>query len=78
MTIRYRITVHRQQIRDASTRKITLSEHIDMCAGYSLPNFNIFPIYQCSESTTEDQRINKEQQFIRKYGPRLNRTHSGN
>ena len=78
MTIRSRMTVHRQQIRDASTRKITLSEHIDMCAGHSLPNFNIFPIYQCSDSTTEDQRINKEQQFIRKYGPRLNRTHSGN
>ena len=44
-TLRFRMTVHRQQIRDSSTRKITLSEHIDMCAGSSLPNFNIFPIY---------------------------------
>ena len=32
MSLRKRMTVHRQQIRDPTTRKINLSEHLDNCA----------------------------------------------
>ena len=72
MTLRRRMTIHRQQIREPYTRKIPLSEHIDNCAGQTMPNYFIFPFYQCSDSTTEQQRINKEMLFINKYRPKLN------
>ena len=75
MTIRRRMTVHRQQIRVPYTRKIMLSQHIDSCAGHQLPNYSIFPIYQCGDSATEEQPINKEKQFITKYRPKLNALH---
>ena len=75
-TLRQRMTVHRQQIRVPYTRMISLSEHISNCAGSTIPNYYIFPIYQCAPKTTEDQRINKEKLFILKYNPVLNRTNS--
>ena len=72
MSLRKRMTLHRQQIRDESTRQIPLSGYIEICAGMNLPNSKVFPIYKYSDSTTEQQRINKEKQFIQKYKPRLN------
>ena len=69
------MTVHRQQIRVPYTRKISLSYHIDSCAGRELPNYYIFPIYQCGDNFTEIQRINKEKQFITKFQPKLNATY---
>ena len=61
-SLRTRFTVHRQQIRDPSTRQISLSEHLDTCANR---NYSIFPFYQFPEGTTEPERINKETFFIK-------------
>ena len=72
-TLRKRMTVHRQQIRDPATRMIPLSEHIDLCAANNIPQFRIFPLYQFADTATEQIRINKENLFIRKYRPKLNR-----
>lgn len=70
--LRTRMTVHRQQIRDPSTRMLPVSGHIDICAGNIRPNFKVFPLYLFTKDTTELQRINKETLFIRKYKPLLN------
>ena len=67
------MTVHRQQIRDPTIRQITLSGHLENCARSKTPQFFIFPIYQCTNATTEQERINKETYFITKYKPELNR-----
>lgn len=72
LTIRKRMTIHRQQIRDPTTRMIPLSGHIDTCAANLIPNFLVFPLYQFSTETTQQQRENKEQLFIQKYRPILN------
>ena len=68
--LRTRFTVHRQQIRDPSVRKISLSEHLEECANTN--NYSIFPFYQCHDECTEAERINKETFFIRKYKPKNN------
>ena len=75
-TIRRRMTVHRQQIRDPSTRQIPLSEHIDLCGGQVKPNFYVFPIYQFHDNATVQERENKESFFIQKYRPKLNISNS--
>lgn len=69
-TLRNRIRVHRQQIRDASTRMLRVSEHIEKCAKTE-PYFTVFPFYKLS---CEDvlYRREKEQYFIRKFKPSLN------
>ena len=72
LTIRKRMTLHRQQIRDPSTRMIPLSGHIDSCAKNCEPKFLIFPIYQFKYQTTQQQREIKETLFIKKYKPSLN------
>ena len=61
-SLRTRFTVHRQQIRDPSTRLISVSEHLDKCANR---NYNIFPFYKFPEGTTEPERIIKETFFIK-------------
>ena len=73
MSLRKRMTVHRQQIRDPTTRQIALSEHLDVCARNKNPQFTIFPLYQCADKFTEQERINKETLFIQKYNPELNK-----
>jgi len=69
-TLRNRIRVHRQQIRDASTRMLRVSEHIDNCAKTE-PQFSVFPFYKlpCEDVL---YRREKEQYFIRKFKPSLN------
>ena len=71
-TIRKRMTLHRQQIRDPSTRTIPLSGHIDQCARNMNPKFYVFPLYLFTYQSTEQQRENKESIFIHKYRPSLN------
>lgn len=68
-TLRTRIRVHKQQIRDPEYRKIKLSEHIDVCGR---GQFKVFPFYKLfTESATE--RREKEKQFIQTLKPSLNR-----
>lgn len=72
MSLRKRMTVHRQQIKNPNYRQIQLSEHLDTCAGAIIPNFKLFPFYQCANGITEQERIIKESYFIKKYKPKLN------
>ena len=44
--LRKRMTVHRQQIKDPSTRKIPLSAHLSECAGNKDNYFTLFPFYK--------------------------------
>lgn len=68
-TLRTRIRVHKQQIKDPEYRKIKLSEHIDVCGG---GQFKVFPFYKhFTESATE--RREKEKHFIQTLKPCLNR-----
>lgn len=68
-TLRTRIRVHKQQIKDPEYRKIKLSEHIDVYGG---GQFKVFPFYKLfTESATE--RKEKEKHFIQTLKPCLNR-----
>lgn len=50
-TLRTRIRVHKQQIRDPEYRKIKLSEHIDV---FGRGQFKVFPFYKLfTKSATE-------------------------
>ena len=69
--LRQRVTIHNQQIRDPTTRKIPLSAHIDTCSTSDSKYF-IFPLYKmrCQDVT---KRKMKERFFIKHLKPRLNR-----
>ena len=69
--LRNRVTVHKQQVRDPSTRMLGVSKHIDECAVGLTPQFSIFPFYKIL-SSSENMRKNKEKLFISKYKPVLN------
>ena len=69
--LRNRVTVHKQQIRDPSTRMLGVSKHIDECAVGLTSQFSIFPFYKIL-SSSENMRKNKEKLFISKYKPVLN------
>ena len=52
--LRKGMTVHRQQIKDCSTRNIPLSAHLGECAGNKDNYFTLFPFYfsyQCNRTT---------------------------
>ena len=72
MELRKRMTVHRQQIRDPSTRMIPLSGHISRCAKNSAKQFHVFPFYKFKDTACELERTVKEAEFISKYNPILN------
>ena len=63
--LRKRMTVHRQQIKDPSTRKIPLSAHLSECAGNKDNYFTLFPFYKFPINATEQHRIIKEAEFIK-------------
>lgn len=69
--LRRRVTVHKQQIRDVSTRMLFVSEHIDICAGNRKTNFKIFPFYKIHRDS-DIWRKNKESFFISCFRPQLN------
>ena len=70
-SLRHRMTVHRQQIRDPTTRMLGVSKHIAECAKDIKPNFTVFPFYKVF-SPSESARKFKEQYFINKFKPVLN------
>ena len=59
----FRVTVHKQQIRDPHTRMLGVSKHIDECAAGLTPQFTIFPFYKIL-SPSEGMRKNKERFFL--------------
>lgn len=69
LEIRFRISVHKQQIKDESLRKLNVSKHVHSCGN---SQFKIFPFYKLK---TEDgmERRKKEEYFIKKFQPTLNR-----
>ena len=70
-TLRHRLTVHRQQIRQKEYRQLKVSAHIEECAGSREPNFDIVPFYKMREDS-KIKRCLKEKYFISKFRPSLN------
>lgn len=64
-----RVRVHKQQIRDPSVRYTPCSKHFDICGR---GQFEIFPFYKVREES-DQLRLAKEQYFINKFKPNLNR-----
>lgn len=71
--LRKRVTIHRQQIKDAELRKLPVSQHIHRCAKNITPQFTIFPFYKMNNDNTQ-ARLIKETHFIQKFKPSLNKT----
>ena len=70
-TLRHRVTVHKEQIRDASTRMLYASGHIDYCARNQFTKFKIWPLYKMQNDNAA--RKMKENYFINLFKPNLNR-----
>ena len=69
--LRNRIRVHRQHVRDKNVRVLHVSEHISTCSKTE-PYFSVFPFYKLSNDNVTYRR-EKEQYFIEKFKPSLNR-----
>ena len=63
-----RMNVHRQQIRDASTRMLPVSRHIEQCGKNK---FKVLPFYKCKNDDI-DLRNRMEKHFINIFQPSLN------
>ena len=70
-SLRERVTVHKQQIRDSILRRLKISKHIAECTSAENPDFYICPILSKTDKTV---RILTESQLIDKYKPKLNST----
>lgn len=67
--LRKRMTIQRQHVREKFVRKIPLNNHNAYCAGMDLPNFKYSLSISTQTSFTQQERTNKEKQFI--YNDRL-------
>lgn len=71
-TLRSRVRVHRQEIMDPTYRKTPVDKHIASCSrGY--PHFQIFPFFKGPPGWSPTQRRAKEDYFIHKLSPKLNK-----
>ena len=70
-TLRHRLTVHRQQIRDARVRILYVSNHIANCARIQPVKFSILPLYKMQTDCVSARKI-KEKHFIGLFKPKLN------
>lgn len=61
-----------KQIKHPRYRQLDFSEHLEICTRNLMPNFKIFPIYQCPYNIRMHQRQNKETIFIHKYRSQIN------
>ena len=71
-TLRHRTNLHRNQISLPQYRKLFVSKHIWECARTKTPMFNICPFFKL-HNQDESYRKEKENYFITKYKPKLNR-----
>lgn len=71
-TLRHRMTVHRQQIRETRYHCTAVSGHLRNCTKNIFPNFTVCPIYKFYNDTTEKERETKEKHFISLFKPELN------
>ena len=62
-TLRHRLTVHRQQIRDARVRILYVRSHIANCARFQPVKFTILPLYKMQTDCASACKM-KEKHFI--------------
>ena len=72
-SLRKRITVHRQQIKDPKYRFMPVSRHIHKCTKNMDIKFTVFPFYKFTQETNQTERELKENYFIQKFNPSLNK-----
>ena len=72
-TLHHRLTVHRQQIRDARVRILYVSNHIANCARFQPVKFTILPLYKMQTDCVSARKM-KEKHFIGLLKPKLNKT----
>ena len=72
-TLRHRVTVHRQQIRNSNVRMLYVSGHTAACSGKMNTQFKIFPLYKMKTDIVTAQKL-KETYFINIFKPTFNRT----
>ena len=70
-TLRNRMTVHRQHIRESKYQILDVSKHIAACAQGISPQFSITPFYKM-QNDEEFARKHKEKYFISVFKPELN------
>lgn len=71
-TLRHRLTVHRQQIRNPNVRMLYVSEHISICSRQPGIKFKVFPLYKMRTDSIIARKL-KESYFIDLFRPKLNR-----
>ena len=72
-SLRARVRVHRQQIRDANYRTLDVSNHIFGCTQDLEVYFHVMPILKLPPNSTRLYREEKEKLCIRIINPTLNR-----
>ena len=70
-SLRKRMTLHRQHIKDKSVRVLFVSEHISTCATSLKPQFKVFPLLKIHSDNLLLRR-EKERYFINIFKPELN------
>ena len=72
-TLNRRMTVHRQQIKHREYRKLGVSQHLEECNNNcELSNmFTVTPFFKLSDN--ESESTVKENQFITRFKPKLNK-----
>ena len=66
--LKTRMTVHRQQIKNAHLRHLKVSKHMFECGS----SFKVFPFYKLNSNASTIERRLKEQYFINVFKPTLN------
>ena len=75
-TLRRRLTVHRQQIRDARSRMLYVSGHIENCARNQSVKFKILPLYKMQNDSTSARKL-KENNFIGLFQAKIEQAYLG-
>ena len=68
-----RTRVHRQHCQPNSTIKLHIHKHINNCPKNLKNTFSIFPFYKLKSSSSKKDRVDKEQFFINRFKPNLNK-----
>ena len=72
-SLRHRMTVHRQQLRQTNVRTLHVSSHITNCARNYAVKFRLFPLYKLKQDSVTIRNM-PETYFIELFKPKLNRT----
>ena len=72
-SLRHRITVHREQIRQSKVRILHAKSHIANCARNYEVKFKLFLLYKLNQDSVTDRKM-QETYFIELFKPKLNRT----